>query len=129
MKHLISLLLLCTTQAFAAPFLDCSPVPKGPAQPTIYQVSIPVSGEEVVIWVPATIDANGSAKLHCDLASFGLSLNTSYVAQIGAFNGPDPQNTGIFFSYSAVAFILTDATHAVITELKPIPPEKSTYLA
>ena len=126
MKKIISLLLLCASQAFAAPFLDCGPIPRGPAQPTLYQVNVVVSGNEVSTTVPATVDENGSVRLHCDLAPFALSLNTSYRAYITAFNGPDPGNLGFNSQSVAVEFTLTDATHAVITAISPAPPEHFT---
>jgi hypothetical protein len=109
---------------FAAPFLDCKPVPKGPDQPTIYEVSIAayvsVPGEETSITVPAIIDADGSVKLHCDLAPFALPINTLCIAFITAYNISGPVE---FSSGAQIAFTLTDATHAVITAINPAPPE------
>jgi hypothetical protein len=82
------LLLLSVGFGFAQPFLVCTPVPKtDPSMPiTNYTLTGLLAAP---LTVPATINADGSAQLHLDIAkaNAGLPLaNGSYTVSVSATN-------------------------------------------
>ena len=88
MKTLL-LLLLTTALAMAQPFLVCTPVAK--TDPSMPLTSYTVTGlSSTPLVVPATINADGSAQLHLDLAKAGAAgaalANGPYTVTVAATN-------------------------------------------